>query len=128
MCGPVDERGPLHRPCPLYHRRERATPSAPVNPTSSTRTACFANPTLVYHRRDRATPLAPDASSARTEPAVYHPVAIHRDPGHVHPMVTRRAVNVLRLVDRLILAADTVATPPGASPVPSIHVALAEPH
>jgi hypothetical protein len=128
MCGPIDERGPLRRPRPLYHCRERDTPSAPVNPTSSTSTACFANPTLVYHRHDRATPSAPDAPSARTEPPVYHPVAIHRDPGHVHPMVTRRAADALRPVDRLILAADTVATPSGASPVPSIRAALAEPH
>jgi hypothetical protein len=46
---------------------------------------------------------------------VYHLVGIHRDLEHVHLMVTRRTVGVLRLVDRLILAADTTDTPPDAS-------------
>jgi hypothetical protein len=57
---------------------------------------------------------------------MYHPVAIHRDPGHIHPMVTRRATDVLRLVDLLILTANA---PLDASPVPSsVHAALADPH
>jgi hypothetical protein len=44
-------------------------------------------------------------------------------------MVTRRAAGVPRPVDRLILTADTTATPPDASLVPSfVHVALADPH
>ena len=44
-------------------------------------------------------------------------------------MVTRRAVGVLRLVDRLILAADTTTTPLDAFPVPSfVRTALADPH
>jgi hypothetical protein len=48
---------------------------------------------------------------------MYHPVAIHHYPG------------VLRPVDRLIMAADTTATPPDASPVPSsVHTALVDPH
>ena len=59
------------------------------------------------------------------EPSVYHPFVIHRDPGHTHPMVTRRATTVLLPVDRLIL---TVDAPPDASPVPpSIRTALANP-
>jgi hypothetical protein len=32
----------------------------------------------------------PQPSTSHSEPPVYHSVAIHRDPGHVHPMVTRR--------------------------------------
>jgi hypothetical protein len=89
----------------------------------------FADPALVYQRRERATPLAPDAPSTRTRPLVYHTVAIHRDPGHVHPMVTRRAAGVLCPVDRLILAVDTATTPPNASPAPSsVRAALADPH
>jgi hypothetical protein len=89
----------------------------------------FADPVVVYHRRESATPAAPDVPADRPEPPVYHPVAIHRDPGHVHPMVTRRAAGVLRPVDRLILAADTATTPPDASPVPSsVRTALADPH
>jgi hypothetical protein len=50
----------------------------------------FADPTVVYHRRESATPAALDVQADRPEPPVYHPVAIHRDPGHVHPMVTQR--------------------------------------
>jgi hypothetical protein len=90
--------------------------------------ARFADPAIVYHRRERATPSISDALSARTEPPVYHSVAIHRDPGHVHPMVTHRAAGVLRPVDRLILATDTTAAPPGASAVPSVRATLADPH
>jgi hypothetical protein len=60
---------------------------------------------------------------------VYHLVAIHRDPVHVHPMVTRCAAAVFRLVDRLILAADTTSTPLDASPIPSsVRAAIADPH
>jgi hypothetical protein len=44
-------------------------------------------------------------------------------------MVTRRAAGVLRPIDRLILVADTTATPLGASPVPSsVRAAFADPH
>jgi hypothetical protein len=44
-------------------------------------------------------------------------------------MVTRCAADVLHLIDRLILAADMVITPPGASSVPSsICAALADLH
>jgi hypothetical protein len=60
---------------------------------------------------------------------VYHLVAIHRDLRHVHPMVTQHVADILRPIDRLILAADTTTTPPDASPVPSsFHTALADPH
>jgi hypothetical protein len=60
---------------------------------------------------------------------VYHPDAIHRDPGHIHLMLTRRAAGVLRPVERLILAADTTTTPLDASLVPSsVRTALADPH
>jgi hypothetical protein len=73
-------------------------------------------------------PTTPNVPTSRSEPRVYHPIAIHRDPGHVHPMVIRRAVDVLRPVDRLILVADTTSTPPDASLVPSsVRAALADP-
>jgi hypothetical protein len=56
---------------------------------------------------------------------MYHPVAIHRDPEHVHPILTRHAAKVLRSVDHLILATNTAATPPDASLVlSSIRAAL----
>jgi hypothetical protein len=62
-------------------------------------------------------------------PAPSLPCTLDRDPGHVQPMVTRRAADVLRPVDRLILAANTAATPPDASPIPSsVCVVLADPH
>jgi hypothetical protein len=57
---------------------------------------------------------------------VYHPVAIHRDPDHIHPIVTRCAARVLRPVDRLVL---TAVAPLDASPVPSsVRAALTDPH
>jgi hypothetical protein len=44
-------------------------------------------------------------------------------------MVTRRTAGILRPVDRLILAADTITTPLDASPIPSsVRTALADPH
>jgi hypothetical protein len=60
---------------------------------------------------------------------VYHPVSIHRDPEHVHPMVTRHTVSILCPIDRLILAVDTTAIPLDTSSVPSsVRVALVDPH
>jgi hypothetical protein len=116
-------------PTLVYHHRGHADTSAPADSGPLTSTTRFADPAVVYHRRESAILVAPDAPAARSEPSVYHPVAIHRDPGHVHPMVTRRAAGVLRTIDRLILAADTTCTPPDASPVPSsVRTALADPH
>jgi hypothetical protein len=74
-------------------------------------------------------PTAPDVPAARSEPPVYHPVAIHHDPRHVHPMVPRSTVGVLRPIGRLILATDMTTTPPNTSSVPSsVRTALADPH
>jgi hypothetical protein len=113
----------------VYHRHGHATPSAPADLGPSTSANRFGDPAIVYHCRDRAMPLAPDALLAPTEPPMYHPITIHCDPGHVHLMVTHRATDVLRPVDRLILATDTTATPPDVSPVPSsICAALADHH
>lgn len=80
--------------------------------------ARFFDPVVVYRRRKPVEPVAPDVLASCSELPVYHPVSIHRDPGHVHPMVTRRAASVLRPVDGLIVAADTTTTPPDASLVP----------
>jgi hypothetical protein len=113
----------------VNHHRERATPSAPTDMSLSTSVACFADPAIVYHRHEPTTPATPDLPTTCSEMPVYHPVTIHRDPRHVHPMVTRRTVGVLRPVNRLILAADTIAAPPDASPVPSsARTTLADPH
>ena len=109
-------------PAIVYHRRGSAPPSAPTDPGPSMNLPQFADPAVIYHRRGPATPVVP-------EPPVSHPIAIHRALGHTHPMVTRRAVGVLWPVDRLILAADTSATPLDASPFPSsVRTALADPH
>jgi hypothetical protein len=102
-------------PVLVYHRRRQVTPSAPTKPALSTSAARFVDPALVYHHHEQATPLAPVDSSARTKPPVYHPVAIHCNPRHVHTMVTRHAVDVLRPINRLILTSDA---PLDASSVP----------
>jgi hypothetical protein len=116
-------------PALVYHRRGRTTPSSPTDPGPSMSVARFAEPAIVYHRHESATPAAPDVLVAHSEPHVYHPITIHRDPRHVHPMVTWRAADVLCPVDRLILAADTTAIPLDASPVPtSVHTTLTDPH
>jgi hypothetical protein len=113
----------------VYHRRRHVTTSAPADPSLSTSPLRSADSIVVYHHHESATPTAPDVSADRPEPPVYYPVAIHRDPRHVHPMVTRRAAGVLLPVDQLILAADTTTTPPDASPVPSsVRTALVNPH
>jgi hypothetical protein len=80
--------------------------------------ARFFDPVVVYRRRKPVEPVAPDVLASCSELPVYHPVSIHRDPGHVHPMVTRRAVGVLQPVDPLILASNMIATPSDASPSP----------
>jgi hypothetical protein len=129
---------PVPRVAPSTPPTPRAAPATPAPSTSGAR---FVDPALVYHRRGSAPPSAPTdpgpstrslipaVLEPRSEPSVYHPVVIHRDPGHIHPMVTRRAADVLQPVDRLILAADTTTTPPDASLVPSsVRTALADPH
>jgi hypothetical protein len=116
-------------PALVYHRRGRANLLAPADPGLSTSAARFVDFAVVYHRRKKAMPAAPDAPAARTEVPVYHSVAIHRDLGHVDLIVTWRAADVLRSIDRLILAADTTATPPDAYLVLSfVRTALADPH
>ena len=106
-------------PALVYHRRRHVTTSTPADSGPSTSPVRFADPAVVYHSRASATPAAPDVPADRPKPPMYHSVAIHRDPGHVHPMVTRRAVAVLRPVDWLILAADTTTLhrmPPRSPP------------
>ena len=116
-------------PALVYNRHKRATPLAPADSALSTSMARFVDPALVYHLREGATPSTPDALSVGTEPLMYHPVAIHCDPGHVHPILTRCTASILRLTDRLILATDTTATSPDASPVLSfVRAALANLH
>lgn len=60
------------------------------------------------------------------ESPVNHLIALHHDLCHVHSMVKRRLVGVLRPTDLLVLKVDVALTP---SHIPSsIRVALADPH
>jgi hypothetical protein len=79
----------------VYRRRRHVTTSAPADLGPSTSPVRFTDPVVVYHRHEAATPTAPDVPADHPEPTVYHLVAIHHDPGHVHSMVTWRAADVL---------------------------------
>jgi hypothetical protein len=48
-----------------------------MDPGPSTSATRFTDPAVVYHHREPAMPAAP---APRSEPSVYHSVAIHRDP------------------------------------------------
>jgi hypothetical protein len=66
-------------------------------------------------------------SSPRAGSSVYHLVTVTHDPRSTHPMVTRRAAEVTKPVDRLQLCA--AATPPTLSPIlTSVHSVLTDPH
>jgi hypothetical protein len=82
-------------PALVYHRRRHVTTLTPADSGPLTSPVRFADPAVVYHCCELATPAAPDVPADRPEPPVYHPVAIHCDFGHVHPMVTRRTASVL---------------------------------
>jgi hypothetical protein len=113
---------------PVYHCRWQATASTPADLAPSTSVACFTDPGLIYHHHEWDSSSAPDAPPTRIEPPVYHPIAIHCDPVHVHPMVTRHTAGFLCPVDRLILVANTTTAPPDASPVPSsVRATIADP-
>jgi hypothetical protein len=88
-------------------------------PSPAPHLARFADPVCVYHHCERTTPsilVAPPTRSC-AEPLVYHLVAIHRKPCHVHPMVTRRSDGVLHLVDRLVLTTTAPRMPPWFPPL-----------
>lgn len=102
----------------------RADPASPTPPSFAEVASLsrFADHVHVYHRRGWADAPAP----SREEPLVYHPVVLHWDPVHVHPMVTRRAVGVLRPIDRLVLTTSSSTTlSPESS---SVRSALADPY
>ena len=128
---PVPSPAPARyaQPVQVYRRRSA--------PTSAPRR--YAEPVQVYQRRSASTPVPPPAPEApttptpepsppppppapsRAEPEVYHPPVVHRDPRHIHPMVTRRMASQ---------AATLSATEgePRVSPVPSsVCDALADP-
>jgi hypothetical protein len=120
-------------PCvaPLLSTAPRAAPSPPSAPRAALPlrppSARLANPARVYQWHVRSDPPVPSSNvltcalvRSRDESRVHHPVIIHRDPCHVHPMVTCRSVGVLW---QLVLMA--AAAP---SHVPSIRTALVNPH
>jgi hypothetical protein len=96
---------------PQAYRRRLVPPPVP-DPSAPAGAAPgrYAHPAHVYERRPMAPappqptlepspptpPPPPPPPRSRAEPAVYHPSIIHRDPRHVHPMVTRRAAGALR--------------------------------
>jgi hypothetical protein len=95
-----------------------SAPSAPSLPAPPSR---YTDPIQTYQCRGRrGTP-----ARSRAEVPTYHPDVVHRDPRHIHPMVTHRAIGVLRPPDRLILS----ATPPSALPpvLTTVRGALADP-
>lgn len=109
-----------------------ASARAMRDPASRPSSARFVDLTCVYQRYVQSGPPvtsfdeSPSALACSCdESSMRHPVAIHHDHHHIHPMVTRRSTCVIRLVDRLVLTADTALAP---SLIPSIHIALADPH
>jgi hypothetical protein len=117
----------------------RTAPSTSPTPDMTPPTPCVA-PSLVFHPARFADParFTPSRASQSTttttpplahscvEPPMYHSVAIHRDPDHVHPMVPHRSTGVLRPINRLVLTVDAALA---HSLVPSfVRAALADPH
>jgi hypothetical protein len=75
------------QPKQVYRRRSAPTPApppAPKTPAAPTPEPSMPPPT------PKPSPPPPPPTRSRVEPAVYHPPVIHRDPRHIHPMVTRR--------------------------------------
>ncbi|WVZ78279.1 hypothetical protein U9M48_026020 [Paspalum notatum var. saurae] len=120
------------QPVRVYQHRPVLSPAPAPPPTesplSSPPPTHYAQPVCVYHRHPAppSTPTPPRRRrvASRVEPTVYHPPVLHRDPHHLHPMVTRRAAGVLRPAALFVAAKE-----PRISPVPSfVHDALADPH
>jgi hypothetical protein len=120
---PASTHTALRSPVPPRATLESPTLQRTVAPpfVDAASSSSFADPVHVYQRHDRATAMAP----SRTEPPVYHPVALRRDPDHVHLMITRWADSVLRSIECLVLSASS----PALSPKPSsVQTALADPN
>jgi hypothetical protein len=111
---------PSPRAAPPSPAQPRAAPVPPAPPHTAP-SSRYTDPIQTYQRRGRRG--APTRS--RAEPPAYHPVVVHRDPRHIHPMVTQRAAGVLRAPDCLILSATSS---PALPPVPkTVRGALADP-
>ena len=66
------------QPMQVYQRRSPPTPTPPPAPEA------LAMPT------PEPSPPSPPPAPSQAEPVVYHPPVIHRNPRHIHSMVTRR--------------------------------------
>ena len=124
------------QPVQVYRRRSVPAPAPdPRPPTPSPKAlACYAHPVHVFEHRSTApppplptpepSPPPPPPTRSRVEPAVYHPPDIHRNPGHIHPIVTWRVAGVFRPVTLSATEGET-----RISPVPSsVCDTLADPH
>ena len=116
------------QPVQVYRHHSAPTPApppAPEAPATPTPEPSLLPPTpepSLPPPTPEPLPPPPWPPRSRVEPAVYHPPVVHRDPRHIHPMVTRRMVSQ---------AATLSATEgePRVSPVPSsVRDALADPH
>jgi hypothetical protein len=97
-------------------------PSSPPPPSPPVTSPPVA-PSVARSPPGTPTPL-PRPSAARVEMPVYHPPLLHRNPWHVHPMVTRHAAGTL---PPRVLA--TMTGDSQVSPVPSsVRAALLDPH
>jgi hypothetical protein len=139
---------PLHgSPSPIAPRPSGGGGTAPpTGPSVLTPPAHFAQPVRVYQRRlpplGFAPPPPPSSSpqvaqsppgtptpppqplATRVQTPVYHPPLLHRDPQHVHPMVTRHAAGTLR---PRVPAATTGDSQVSSVPS-SVRTALLDPH
>src|SRR6185312_13236839 len=97
-------------PCQWYRRRSASTPAPPPAPEAP------ATPT------PEPSPPPPPPAPSRAAPEVYHPPVIHRDPRHIHPMVTRR------MASQAATLAATEAEPRVSLVPSSVRGALADPH
>jgi hypothetical protein len=102
LCHHVRPRRRLAQP-----REASVSPAQPraalASPAPTRMAPSYTNPIQMYQRRSRCgAPVHP-----RAKPLAYHPIVVHQDPRHIHPMVTRCATGVLRAPDRSILSATS---------------------
>lgn len=129
--GPVDVPS-LSLPSVLTPSSTPSAAPSPSTPPLRPPSSRFANPARIYQRRVLPGSSVPSfdepprvLTQSHDEPSVHNPVAIHRNPHHVHPMVTCRSDNVLHPIGRLVLATATT-TPPSFVPS-SVRSMLADP-
>jgi transposase InsO family protein len=117
------------QPVCVYQRRRPppgfAPPPSPSPPLSSSPPVPSPPAAQPVAQSPPGTPIPPPRPpAARVEMPVYHPPLLHRDPRHVHPMVTRHAAGTLPP-----RALATTTEDSQVSPVPSsVRTTLLDPH